>query len=72
VGWEGRQHIYRMGHLWLSTWHIFCMCQVDNVPRSQRLGEPLIADCNGIEPVYKQSAVSYQQSAKIKKLKAEG
>jgi hypothetical protein len=28
VGGKGAQHIYRMGHLWLSTWHIFGVCQV--------------------------------------------
>jgi hypothetical protein len=30
VGLEGRYYIYRMGHLSLSTWHIFGVCQVDN------------------------------------------
>src|SRR5829696_639419 len=30
-----------MGHLWLSTWHIFGVCQVDNVLRRQRLGDLL-------------------------------
>src|SRR5215213_5426343 len=41
LGEKGAQHIYRMGHLWLATWHIFGVCQVANVLRRQRLGELL-------------------------------
>jgi hypothetical protein len=30
------EYIYRMGHLGLSTWHIFCVCQVAKKQHSER------------------------------------